>query len=217
MIVEHLVVGVFMENSWVAACEETREAVLIDPGAEPERIAALLERLDLTPVRIINTHAHLDHVGAVEPLRQRYGIPFAVHEGERDNLETLDRHAAVFGLPAPPKPEVDHWIQPRDVFTFGGESLGVLLTPGHTPGGVSFTAADRVFVGDTLFQESVGRTDLPGGDFPLLYKSIRDGLFMLPAETIAHSGHGPDTTIGHEKAGNPFVGDGADPAMFGLL
>jgi glyoxylase-like metal-dependent hydrolase (beta-lactamase superfamily II) len=217
MIVDHVVVGVFMQNSWVAGCAETREAVLIDPGAEADRIAAMVERHDLTPVRIINTHAHLDHVGAVEELRQKYGIPFAVHEEERENLETLADHARAFGLPPPPKPEVDQWILESDVFTFGRESLGVLLTPGHTPGGVSFTAADHVFVGDTLFLESIGRTDLPGGDFPTLYRSIRDGLFHMPAATVAHCGHGPDTTIGQERQHNPFVGDGADPSMFGLM
>jgi len=217
MIVEHLVVGMFMENTWVAGCAESREAVLLDPGEEAERIAELLDRLDLTPVRILNTHGHLDHVGAVEDLRQRYGIPFAIHEGERDNIENLAAHARIFGLTPPPTPEVDRWIEDGDVFEFGAERLETVATPGHTSGGVSFLAPGRAFVGDTLFQGSIGRTDLPGGDFGTLRRSIRERLFVLPGETVVHSGHGPDTTIAAEKAGNPFVGDGADPGLTELF
>lgn len=216
MIVRKVVVGMFQENCWVAVCEETREAVVIDPGDETERIVELLASLDATPVRIANTHAHLDHVGAVEDLRQRYSIPFAIHAGERENLESLDAHARVFGLEPPPRPEVDAWIEDGDEFAFGNERLLAVATPGHTAGGVSFTTTDRVFVGDTLFLGSIGRTDLPGGDFPTLRSSIRDRLFSLPDGTLVHCGHGPDTTIGRERRGNPFVGDDANPSLYGF-
>jgi glyoxylase-like metal-dependent hydrolase (beta-lactamase superfamily II) len=210
MIADHVVVGMFAENSWIAGCEETGEAILIDPGAEPGRIVSLVDRHGLTPVRIVNTHAHLDHVGAVEDMRQKYGIPFALHPGERENLESLADHAAWFGLPSPDEPEVDQWLEEGDVVTFGECSLTVLATPGHTEGGVSLYGHGELFAGDTLFSAGIGRTDLPGGDFRTLYRSIREVLFALPDETRVHCGHGPDTTIGREKVSNPYVSDGAD-------
>jgi len=214
MLSDHVVVGMFSENAWVAACEETGEAILIDPGAEPGRIVSLVDRHSLTPVRIVNTHCHLDHMGAVEDMRQQYGIPFAAHPGERNNIESLADHAAWFGIPAPAEPEVDHWLEEGETVTFGNCALEVLLTPGHTSGGVSLyrrgTDDGEVFVGDTLFSAGIGRTDLPGGDFKTLFTSIREVLFTLPPETIVHCGHGPDTTIAREKATNPYVSDGAD-------
>lgn len=216
MLVDHLVVGMFMENSFLVACPETREGVLIDPGDEAERIAEWVARHGVTPVRILNTHAHIDHVGAVAELKREYGIPFALHKGEGRNLAQLAAHAAVFGLSAPEQPEVDEWLTDGAVYRFGNASLTVLETPGHTAGGVSFVGDGFVIAGDTLFAGSIGRTDLPGGDFETLRRSIRDGLFALPPETVVHCGHGPSTTIGGEKRSNPFVGDGADPAAFGL-
>ncbi|MCU0726078.1 MAG: MBL fold metallo-hydrolase [Planctomycetes bacterium] len=211
MIVESLVVGMFAENAWIVGCAGTREAVLVDPGAEAEKIAAAVDRLGFRPVRILNTHGHLDHVGAVEELRRLYGIPFAIHEAERENVESLAEHAAFFGIPAPPVPEVDEWVKEGAVYTFGHCALRAVATPGHTAGGISYVAEGRVFAGDTLFAGSVGRTDLPGGDFEVLRRSIREKLFGLPPETVVHCGHGPDTTIGAERAGNPFVGDRARP------
>jgi glyoxylase-like metal-dependent hydrolase (beta-lactamase superfamily II) len=210
MIREQIVVGMFQENTWVVVCEETREAVVVDPGDEPDRIADVLTRLDAEPTRIINTHAHLDHVGAVADVREHFGIPFAVHEGERANLENMRQHAMLFGISPPRDAEVDEWLEDGQVIPVGAGVLTVIETPGHTEGGVSFAGDGFVLVGDTLFMGSIGRTDLPGGDFPTLRRSIRERLFTLPPETIAHCGHGPDTTIGAEKAYNPFVGDGAD-------
>jgi len=210
MLSDHVVVGMFAENCWIAACEETGEAILVDPGAEPGRIVSLVDRHGVTPVRIVNTHCHLDHVGAAEDLRQQYGIPFATHPGERENLENLADHAAWFGIPAPAEPVVDHWLEGGETITFGNCSLEVLATPGHTSGGVSLYGHGEVFSGDTLFCGGIGRTDLPGGDFRTLFNSIREVLFPLPPDTIVHSGHGPDTTIAREKATNPYVSDGAD-------
>ncbi len=221
MIVDHVVTGMVMENCFVVACEETHEGIIIDPGDEAERIAEMVERHHVTPVQVINTHAHIDHVGAVAEICRRYGIPFAVHEGEKENLDSLASHASVFGLSAPEQPEVGAWIQYGQVFTFGNATLTAIATPGHTPGGVSFHGVSAngdefVIAGDTLFQRSIGRTDLPGGDFPTLQASIRENLFALPPDTVVHCGHGPSTTIGQEKADNPFVGDGANPALFGF-
>jgi glyoxylase-like metal-dependent hydrolase (beta-lactamase superfamily II) len=216
MIVEHIVVSMFMENTWIVACPESREGVILDPGDEAERIAGLVAKLGVTPQAILNTHAHIDHIGAVAELRERYGIPFLVHEGERENLEQMPLHASLFGLEAPPVPEVDDWVKEGDEFSWGTLRLTALETPGHTAGGVSYVGEGFVIAGDTLFAGSIGRTDLPGGDFPTLRKSIRDKLFTLPGETRVHCGHGPDTTIAAEKQTNPFVGDGANPALFGM-
>ncbi len=143
-------------------------------------------------------------------MKEHYGIPFATHPGERENLEELAEHAQWFGIPAPKEPEVEHWLEDGEIIKFGNCSLTVLATPGHTAGGVSLYGHGEVYAGDTLFSGGIGRTDLPGGDFKTLFASIREVLFTLPSETIVHSGHGPDTTIGRERASNPFVSDGAD-------
>jgi hydroxyacylglutathione hydrolase len=221
MIVDHVVTGMFMENCFVVACEETHEGVIIDPGDEAERIIEMVERHKVTPLRVINTHANIDHVGAVAEICRHYDIPFAVNEGEKVNLASLGSHAAVFGLSAPEEPVVSEWIEAGQVFTFGNSKLTTIATPGHTPGGVSFYGDPGdgdgfVIAGDTLFQRSIGRTDLPGGDFPTLKASIREGLFALPLDTTVHCGHGPSTTIGQEKVQNPFVGDSANPEQFGF-
>jgi glyoxylase-like metal-dependent hydrolase (beta-lactamase superfamily II) len=152
----------------------------------------------------------------VAELCRHYDIPFAVHRGEEDNLTSLAQHASAFGLSAPEQPEVTEWIEEGQVSTFGQASLTTIATPGHTPGGVSFHGDGFVIAGDTLFQRSIGRTDLPGGDFETLRKSIRENLFALPPETVVHCGHGPSTTVGQEKAQNPFVGDHANPSLFGF-
>ncbi len=216
MIVDHVVTGMFMENCFLVACGETHEGVLIDPGDEAERIIEMVTRHKVTPLRVINTHAHIDHVGAVAGICRHYGIPFAVHAGEKDNLDSLASHAAVFGLPAPEQPEVSEWIEAGQVFSIGESSLAAIPTPGHTPGGLSFYAEGFVIAGDTLFQRSIGRTDLPGGDFATMRKSIREGLFTLPPKTVVHCGHGPSTSIAAERAQNPFVGDHANPEQFGF-
>lgn len=206
MIVERIVVGMFMENAWVVACGETREGVLVDPGDEADRIAALVTRLGVTPKAILNTHAHLDHVGAVAELRERYGIPFLLHRGERENLEQLPLHASLFGLDAPPVPEVDGWLAEGEVHEFGGASLTVVETPGHTAGGVSFVGDGFVMAGDTLFAGSIGRTDLPGGDWDTMVESLRRTAAM-PPETDVLPGHGPPTTIARELRANPFLAE----------
>ena len=201
----------FAENAFVVACEKTREAVLVDPGDEADRIVTLVDELGARPVRILNTHGHIDHVGAVADLCARYRIPFAIHAGERENLESLAEHAALFGIEAPALPEVTEWVKEGAVYHVGQGTLVAVETPGHTAGGVSYVGDGFVLAGDTLFQGSVGRTDLPGGNFRKLRDSIRRKLFALPPGTVVHCGHGPDTTIGDEKDGNPFVGDTAHP------
>lgn len=211
LIVAWVTVGPFQENSYVVGDPDTKEAILIDPGDEFPRIEALLEREGLRPIYVLNTHAHLDHVGAVGHFQERHGLPFYIHQGERQWLDGLQMQAQMFGLPPPIAPRVDKWIEDGETLSVGGRTLRVIHTPGHTPGGCSFFFEnERVLItGDTLFAGSVGRTDFPGGSWPDLRGAIRDKLFPLGDDVRFYSGHGPPSTLGAERQGNPFVGDSA--------
>jgi glyoxylase-like metal-dependent hydrolase (beta-lactamase superfamily II) len=201
----------FMKNGFVVSCEETSEAVLIDPGDE---VAALLQQARtgrLQVKAILLTHAHLDHVTGVAAAKQALGVPVWLHRDDLFLYNAAVEQGRMFGLHVDPPPPVDRFYEPGVPFMFGRCTVDVLPTPGHCPGGVCLAigrtgATDReLFVGDTLFAGSIGRTDLPGGDFATLIRSIREVLFVFPDETIVHPGHGPDTTIGEEKRTNPFV------------
>lgn len=211
LIVARATVGPFQENSYVVGDPDTGDAALVDPGDEPEALAELVTSRGLTPRFVVNTHAHLDHVGAVAALKARYGIPFLLHPGDRMWLENLDMQARMFGLETPETPGVDRWLADGEELALGNRRFRVIHTPGHTPGGTClFFEADRVlFTGDTLFAGSVGRTDFPGGSWDDLEAAIRTRLFPLGDEVVFHSGHGPSSTLGEERRSNPFVGEGA--------
>lgn len=210
-IVDWAVVGPFRQNSYVLGDPATGEAVLVDPGDEPDRIEALLERHGLTPKYVLNTHAHLDHVGAVHHFQRRHGLPFYLHPGDREWLENLPLQGRMFGVEVGPVPRVDRWIADGDRFPLGSRTIEVIHTPGHTPGGCClYLPEDRALItGDTLFAGSVGRTDFPGGSWEELERSIRTRLFPLGDDVVFYSGHGPASTLGRERADNPFVGDAA--------
>jgi len=208
MRVRALVTGPFQENCYLVSADGGREAVVVDPGDEADRIAAALDELRLAPVLILNTHGHLDHVGAVQELRERFRIPFAIHPLDRFLLHDLDEQAALFGLSGYRDPEVDRELRPGETVEAAGVSFEVLFTPGHTPGHVSFRTGGAVFSGDCLFQGSIGRTDLPGGDAPTLKRTLREALLALPDDTKVFPGHGPATTIGEERRTNPFLAGG---------
>ncbi|MCK6478882.1 MAG: MBL fold metallo-hydrolase [Planctomycetaceae bacterium] len=207
-----LVNGPFVENTWVAFCPRTREGVVVDPGFEPEGVLSLLRKERVKVLGILATHGHIDHVWGAAALREATGAPFRMHPADGYWLEALERQAAMFGLEPPSAlPVVDRPLAEGERIRFGDALLETLHTPGHSPGGVCFhDGAGTLFSGDLLFQGSIGRTDFPGGDFPTIVRSIRGRIFALPGGTVVHSGHGPDTTVGEEKAGNPFVGDGAE-------
>ncbi len=204
-------VGPFAENSYFVADMDSKEAIAIDPGDEAPRLLEIIERHQLNVRYILNTHAHIDHVGAVEAIKKATGAPFYLHETEMPLLESLPMQAAMFGLTAPVVPEVDKFLVEGDVFTLGEGRIRVEVfdTPGHSPGSVTFRIADTLIVGDTLFAGSIGRTDLPGGDYQVLMRSIREGLLVHPDDTVVCPGHGASTTIGEERGSNPvLVGDG---------
>ena len=200
-------VGIFAENSYFLFDPESREAVAIDPGDEADRLLEIVRREGLDVRAILNTHCHIDHVGAVSALKDATGAPFHIHAADRFLLDGLPAQAALFGIRPPEIPEIDGYLVDGQTFEFAGGriSIRVLETPGHSPGSVTFDVGDSLFAGDVLFQSSIGRTDLPGGDFETLLRSIRERLFTFPDATQVYPGHGPPTTIGRERETNPFL------------
>ena len=211
MIVESQAVGPFFKNGFVAGCEETGDAVLIDPGDEVASLLAFAEQRGLTIRYILLTHAHVDHVTGVAAAKRALNVPVFLHHDDLFLYERVVEMGAMFGLTVEPQPPIDTFFTPAQVIAFGTYDVRVHHTPGHCPGGVCLqigkkgTSGKELFVGDTLFAGSIGRTDLPGGDHATLIASIRTVLFPLGDEAIVHSGHGPDTTIGRERLTNPFL------------
>lgn len=194
-----------MANCYILGCESTKSAAVIDPGDEADRILKELAKDGLTLKYIINTHGHFDHVGGNYDLKKASGADIVIHPADEPMLADLVRTAAAFGLSAQNSPAPDRTVQEGDTISFGEISLRVLDTPGHSPGGISLHTDNMVFVGDTLFAGSIGRTDLPGGDFQTLISSIKTKLFPLGDDTKVYTGHGPATSIGQEKRANPFL------------
>jgi hydroxyacylglutathione hydrolase len=216
LIVRSAEVGPFAMNAWLAACSETGEAVLIDPGAEIPRVLRLREPEGFAVKRILLTHGHVDHAAGAAEARQATGAPVAIHPGDLPWLAALPQQAAMFGLQGARPLVPDARLADGEVIRFGRQSATVLHTPGHCQGSVSFWFEDAgvVFTGDTLFRGSVGRTDLPGGDFDALAESIVRRLFTLGDEVRFFPGHGPGGTIGEERLDNPFVGKKARQGRF---
>lgn len=208
MIVKALIVGPFASNCFIVGSEVTKECMIIDPGADPKTILNAVRELGLSIVLIVATHNHIDHVGALRPVKDATNAPYAVHE--EDSKEAMP---AMFGrmlglvmgssLKSPPKP--DRLLKDGDIIEIGDLKFEVLHTPGHSPGGISLSGNGVVFSGDTLFNLGIGRTDMPGGDYGRLMESIITRLMVLPDSTIVYPGHGPETTIGTEKKWNPFL------------
>ena len=209
MIIKTLAVGPIMANCFVLGCDATQEAAVIDPGDEPDRILLALAESNLTVKLIINTHGHFDHVGANKKLNEVTGAPILIHPLDAPMLNQLADSAAAWGMAAENSPPPDRELQDGDQVHFGNMILKVLHTPGHTPGGISLFTDHEVFVGDTLFAGSIGRTDFPGGSFETLKESIQQKLFTLSENLKVYPGHNQPTTIGGEKRTNPFVGEQA--------
>ena len=209
MIIKSLAVGPIMANCFIVGCQETRKAVVIDPGDDGEKILLSLAEDKLKVEHIINTHGHFDHVGANRMMKDATGADILIHALDAPMLNSLSETAAGFGLNVRNSPPPDKTMEDGDVISFGSMSLKVIHTPGHTLGGVSLYTDGAVFVGDTLFQGSIGRTDFPGGSYETLISSIREKLFVLGDDVRVFSGHGPETSIGVERQYNPFAGLGA--------
>jgi glyoxylase-like metal-dependent hydrolase (beta-lactamase superfamily II) len=204
--------GGFVENCYLVIDEAARQCAVIDPGEEAGLILHKLEQAAVQPVALWLTHAHLDHVLGVPRVHAATAAPIFLHPADRPFYDHVPEQAAAFGLQAvPPLPPPDRPFAHGDRVQVGGLSFEVRHTPGHSPGSVSLVGEGVVFGGDVLFQGSIGRSDLPGGDSETLIRSIERELLVLPDSTIVYSGHGPETTIGAERRTNPFL-SGASPA-----
>jgi glyoxylase-like metal-dependent hydrolase (beta-lactamase superfamily II) len=205
LIIKKLEVGPIMANCFILGCEDTREAVVIDPGDDADQILMILAKEKLTVKYLINTHGHFDHVGANRRMKEVTGAKLAIHPDDVPMLSELSRSAASFGLSAENSPEPDLLLHDKDTVRFGNITLTVIHTPGHSRGGIALYTPGHLFAGDTLFAGSIGRTDLPGGDYDTLIASIKQKLLVLPDDTVVYTGHGPETTIADEKRMNPFL------------
>lgn len=200
----------FGENTYIIY-DETREALIVDPGnydkQEDEELTQFVADNRLQPVLIANTHAHIDHVLGVAFVKNRYGIPFALHPVELPYLRAVKAYAPNYGFATFDEPEVDRELEAGGTIRFGHTELEILFVPGHSAGHVAFLQREQEILlsGDVLFYESIGRTDLPGGDFPTLVASIGSQLFTLDDQVKVYPGHGQPTSIGHEKKHNPFL------------
>jgi hydroxyacylglutathione hydrolase len=201
-------VGPLQMNSVLLTSEDGPkgpEAILIDPGDEPERLGALIEESGCRLTHLLATHGHFDHVGAAAAMQKMHDLPLRCHQDDLPLIENMQIIQAGYGFPASEIPRVQADLKHGDVLEFGGGTIEVSHVPGHSPGQLMFTFPGYALVGDCLFAGSVGRTDLPGGDFATLEKSIRERIYTLADDTVVVCGHGPDTTVGREKSTNPFV------------
>ncbi|HEY7352902.1 MAG TPA: MBL fold metallo-hydrolase [Terriglobales bacterium] len=207
MIHEILPVGPLRCNCSIIGDESSREAMVIDPGDDISEILPIIQKHNLTVKQIVVTHAHIDHVGGAMKLRAATGAPILLNENDYALLQMLDVQAAWIGVPDPGKVEIDHSIGENAKVQAGSLIANVLQTPGHTEGSIClyFAAEKKLIAGDTLFAGSIGRTDLPGGSFEKIIRSLKDKLLALPDETTVVPGHGPLTTIGVERDTNPFL------------
>jgi len=206
MIIRSMPLGPLQANCFIVGCEATRQAAAIDPGGDADRILSALEKDELKLSVIINTHGHFDHVGANMALKQATGAQLMIHKLDAPMLAHAPQAAAAWGLQAEESPSPDHLLEDGETIDCGDLQFKVIHTPGHSPGGCCFyiKTENALFVGDTLFAGSIGRTDLPGGDYDTLIRSIQTKLFILPDATKVYNGHMELTTIGEEKRFNPF-------------
>lgn len=205
MIIQMLTVGPIMANCFIVGCEDTKNAVVIDPGDEADRILLSLSDSSLTVKYIINTHGHFDHVGGNKRIKEVTGADLLIHPLDAPMLNQLSASASRWGLVSEDSPPPDRELDEGDTIEFGQIQMKVIHTPGHTQGGISLHTDGYVFVGDTLFSGSIGRTDFPGGSHETLISSIQNKLFKLGDDVKVMSGHGPETTLGQEKRHNPFA------------
>lgn len=207
MIFDVIVVGPLGVNCFILGCEQTKQALVVDPGGDTDSILAKVKELGLTVTGLINTHGHFDHVGGNRQMIEVTNAPLWIHSADATMLGRVAQVSSMYGLPGENSPDADHFLADGMSIPFGNCSVRVIHTPGHTPGGccLYLEPQQTIITGDTLFADGVGRTDLPGGSHDQLLTSIRTRLFVLPDQVVVWPGHGPSTTIGHEKRHNPYL------------
>jgi glyoxylase-like metal-dependent hydrolase (beta-lactamase superfamily II) len=208
MIIQTFPVGPIGCNCTILGDEETHEAIVIDPGDDPEEILARLEKHKLKATQLVCTHTHIDHVGAIHEVQERLGTPAAIHKADLFLFDKLDVQAQWCGMPVPKRGVIDQFVADGDAVSCHGVEMGVIHTPGHTPGSSTFHLKGErniLFTGDTLFMQSIGRTDLWGGSHQDILRSIEQKLMIFDDDTVVIPGHGRATTIGHERRYNPFL------------
>ena len=208
MILRMLVVGPIQANCYVLGCERTKEAAVIDPGGDVDKILMSLAKDKLRCAYIMNTHGHFDHTGDNKRLKEVTGAKLVIHRADAPMILQQGSNGSLWGMEVEDSPPPDLYVEEGDVISFGDISLQVLHTPGHSPGGTSLLTDKIVFVGDTLFAGSIGRTDLPGGDYETLIRNVKEKIFPLGDDVVIYPGHGPKTTVGREKRHNPFFSSG---------
>ena len=207
MIFDVIVVGPLGVNCFIMGCEETKQGVVVDPGGDTDKILTRIQEHGLKVAAVINTHGHFDHVGGNRQMIEMTGAPLWIHAADAPMLGRVAQVSSMYGLAGENSPDADHFLTDGMLIPFGNHFVKVIHTPGHTPGGccLYLEPQQTIITGDTLFADSVGRTDLPGGSYEQLVTSIRTRLFVLPDQVVAWPGHGPSTTIGHEKHHNPYL------------
>jgi len=200
-----LIVGPLETNCYLVYCPQTLECAVVDPGADAGNIIRLIAEKELKPRLILNTHGHVDHIGANKDIKERYDIPLFIHSADSPMLESVLQSEMGIFLGAKDSPPPDHFLDDKEKIKIGKSHLKVIHTPGHSPGSVSFLGDGFLLSGDTLFFGGVGRTDLPGGSWQEMVNSIRNKILTMPEEMIVLPGHGPYTTVGQEKRSNPFI------------
>lgn len=204
MLIETLVVGMIQANCFLVADKATKKAIIIDPGGDAPVIVRRVNDLGLDVVAVIATHGHFDHVEGLAGVKEKISAPIMVHPEDIPLIKGMRSQGALFGISVAQAPPPDRLLNDGDEIPFGNLTAKILHTPGHSPGSVSVLVGNDIFVGDLLFAGSIGRTDLMGGDYDTLINSVVKRIFTLPAETVVHPGHGPDTKVGIEKRTNPF-------------
>lgn len=200
----------FQENTFVIS-DESKDCIIVDPGMsskeENEELSNYIEEIKLTPIAMINTHCHVDHVLGCKYIKEKYQVPFYIHPLEKMLLERAQDFGSFFGMEVEPPPAADHYLEDNAVYKFGRTEIDIIHVPGHSTGSIAlYSKPDAsIIMGDVLFRGSIGRTDLPGGDYDTLIRGIKQKILVLPREVIAYPGHGPSTTIGDEYDTNPFL------------
>lgn len=204
MILNKITAGPLAVNCYIIVCEATGAGAVIDPGDEAPVILNHIKQQRIDVKLILLTHGHVDHLAHLSRIKKELGAEFLMHQDDVFLLKGLFAQALMFGLPNPGNPKPDRFVSDGDEIALGRLKIKVLHTPGHSPGSVTYFVDNKLFVGDLIFAGSIGRTDLPGGDYQKLIRSVESKIFTLPDDTIIYPGHGPETTVGQEKSTNPF-------------